>query len=106
MPSYMALMLAELQQQRSEQARQHGELLSAIASLAQATQRLEQALAQLQAQAQAQASAPVPVPAQGVGQHSHKLGRKTRPKRHPPPKFCTGWGDWGVGQANYSEVQK
>ena len=64
MPSYMDLMLAELQQQRSEQARQHGELLTAITALIQATQRLEARLAQLQAQAQVQAEGQAPPPAE------------------------------------------
>jgi chromosome segregation ATPase len=65
-------MLAELQQQRSEQSRQYGQLLAAITALAQATQRLEQALARLEAQpqppAQAQAQQPVPTQAQGVAE--------------------------------------
>jgi len=74
MPSYAELMLAELQQQRSEQSRQHGELLGVIASLTQATQRLEQALTQLQAQAQAVAATQAPPPAENL----HWLGRLGR----------------------------
>jgi hypothetical protein len=92
MPSYMELMLAELQQQRSEQARQHGELLSAIATLAQATQRLEAALAQLQAQQPvtvqaegvAQASAPASAQAQGVAQVQPQAGAQGEAQTLPP----------------------
>jgi uncharacterized protein YgbK (DUF1537 family) len=74
MPSYNEMMLAELRQQRDEQNRQHGELLTAITALAQATQRLEARLAQLQAQAQAtapaqaQAQQPVSAQAQAVAE--------------------------------------
>ena len=90
MPSYSELMLQELQQQRSEQSRQHGELLGAIASLAQATQRLEQSLVQLQAQAQgvvqaqAQAQQPVSAQAQGMAQVQPQAGAQGEAQAPPP----------------------
>jgi chromosome segregation ATPase len=104
MPSYSELMLAELQQQRSEQARQHGELLSAIATLAQATQRLEQALArleaqpQLQLQQQAQAQQPVSAQAQGVAQVQPQAGAQGEGQTPPPAENLQsrpGVGRWG-----------
>jgi len=90
MPSYMDLMLQELQQQRSEQARQHGELLTAITALIQATQRLEAALAQPQSVAQVQAQARQPVPAQA----------QVQAEGQPPPpakilQSRPGPGRWG-----------
>jgi septal ring factor EnvC (AmiA/AmiB activator) len=104
MPSYTELMLAELQQQRSEQSRQHGELLSAIAHLTQATQRLEAALAQLQAQAQpqsvAQTSAPAQAQAQGVAQAEAQAQAQGEAQTPPPAEILqsrAGLGRW-VGQ--------
>jgi len=83
----MELMLQEVRQQRNEQARQHGELLGAIASLAQATQRLEARLAQLQAQGPASAQAQLQAGAQGESQLPPAENLQSRP----------GAGRW-VGQ--------
>jgi len=96
-PSYMELMLQEVRQQRSEQARQHGELLGAIASLAQATQRLEARLAQLQAQAQA--SAPVSAQAQAQAQQPVPAQAQVQAESQPPPpakilQSRAGLGGW------------
>jgi len=77
MPSYTELMLQEVQQQRSEQACQHDELLTAVSRLTTAVQRLEAGLARLQAQgvmqgsSQVQPQAQVPPPAENL----HRLGR-------------------------------
>jgi hypothetical protein len=82
MPSYMDLMLQELQRQRNERAYQHGELLTAITALIQATQRLEQALAQ--PQSVAQAAAPAPALAQGVAQVQPQAGAQGEAQTPPP----------------------
>jgi hypothetical protein len=90
MPSYMELLIQETRQQRSEQARQHDELLAAIAHLTQATQRVEQALARLEAQARAS------VQAQGVAQAQ---AQDVAQAQAPPPAENLHWlgrlGRWG-----------
>jgi len=95
MPSYTELMLAELRQQRDEQSRQHGELLAAITTLAQATQRLEAALALVQAQAPASAPASAQASAPASAQAQPQAGAQDEAQTPPPAKILHWLGRLG-----------